>query len=219
MGAADLPWRSSTWPEKVGLDFAWCDAHGGWQGAQRKELKDFLASVQDGRLRKELGQMRAMVSSPTLILEGRVRFTNDGMLQGRFWGREYTRRHWQGMMISLAHEEMVAVHTSDDVAGTVAMVGQLYEWWQKDDHGSFHAGVQVQGDWGTATNRDYQIALMATLPGVGLKRARAVIKHFGGLPWRWDCTAKELMEVEGIGKGTAAKMMQVLNSDQRGEER
>jgi hypothetical protein len=40
--------------------------------------------------------------------------------------------------------------------------------------------VKVSGDWGTATNREFQIGLLAGIPGLGMKRAKAIVEHFDG---------------------------------------
>lgn len=199
-------------PEKIGCDFCWTAADGGWQGMQRKAVADYLASLGDGRLGKELGQMRSWVSSPQLVIEGAVGWTSDGELMSARFGRKVSQREWNGMMLGLGAEG-VFVHRTANVDETVKLVVDGFRWWQKTEHGSLHAAMKPAGDWGMATNEDFQRALLAMVPGVGPKRARAVWERFGGVPWRWTCTVEELMEVDGIGKGTAAKMMKVLDQN------
>lgn len=204
---AGVPWRSSSWPEQIGCDFAWTDCEGAWQGLQRKEVMDFCSSLEDGRLRKELGQLRAWVTSPQLVIEGHVQWAAGQMVKR--YGRGITEREWDGMMLSLAADG-VFVHRAAGVNETARLVVNAYRWWQKAEHGSLHVSVKPAGDWGRATNRDYQLALLTMVPGVGAGRAKAIVDHFGGLPWRWDVTAEQLAEVGGVGKKTAEKMLRVF---------
>jgi len=47
-------------PEDYGSDFLWASPVFGLVGVQRKEASDFVASVMDGRLDKELAQMKQL---------------------------------------------------------------------------------------------------------------------------------------------------------------
>jgi ERCC4-type nuclease len=207
--SAEVEWRSSGWPERVGLDYCWTDAHGGWQGCQRKEIRDLIASMRDDRLRRELGQMRSWVDVPVIVVEGRIGWTSDGEMTTGAWGQNLTRKQWNGLLLGLQGEGVHVVMCSNAEA-TARYVVDAFVWHQKPEHGSLRTVVKVSGDWGTATNREFQIGLLAGIPGLGMKRAKAIVEHFDGVPWQWAVTAKELMEVEGIGKGTAAKLLAVL---------
>jgi ERCC4-type nuclease len=198
----------STLPERYGCDVAW-PANGQWWGVQRKEIKDFIASVQDGRLAKEIGQMRQTVM-PTVVLEGRVRFTA-GMLDG-VYGKGVTEQQYRGMVYSLARQGVVLLR-SEDQRGTAAEVKYLYAWSQKDRHGGLMKRPGPTHQWGKADNRDFQEHFLMGLPGVGPELAGRIIDRFGGVPMACTVTGEELMTVDGIGKQKAAALYQALRGE------
>ena len=199
------PHTLSTLPERYGCDVAW-PSNGQWWGVQRKELQDFIASVQDGRLAKEIGQMRQTVM-PVLVLEGRVRFTA-GALDG-VWGKPVTEKQFRGMLYSLARQG-VTVFRTDDVRGTANEVKHLMGWSEKDRHTSMVKRPGPTHQWGKADNRDFQEHFLMGLPGVGPELAGRIINRFGGVPMAWTVTADELCQVDGIGKVRAKGLIDGL---------
>src|SRR6516162_7072760 len=71
--------KVSSVPEEYGVDFLFASTEFGLVGVQRKELSYFVASVKDGRLSKELGQMKRL-GLAMLVLEGVPKWTIDGLL-------------------------------------------------------------------------------------------------------------------------------------------
>lgn len=201
-------------PERYGCDVIW-RAHGEWWGVQRKEVKDFLASMFDGRLAKEVGQMRGRITCPMLIMEGRLTYSNDGTLMNNSYGRKVTRQAIEGMVFSL-HYEGVAVMHSDGVAGTAATIDNYARWSQKDSHTSLRRrpGPEVASMWGGATNQDWARHLLMGFEGIGPEVADAILKHFGGLPLAFMCTEKDLLSVPGIGPKRAKSMIDALRQVQ-----
>ena len=61
--------KTSGKPEQYGVDFMWM-SHGFWYGVQRKQYpNDLEASLNDGRLQKELGQI-TQLEQAFFVLEG-----------------------------------------------------------------------------------------------------------------------------------------------------
>ena len=59
--------------------------------------------------------------------------------------------------------------------------------------------------------KEYGIALVEALPGVGRTRAKMLLKHFGSVRTIANSTVEELCEVKGIGLGSAEKILGVFN--------
>jgi len=59
--------------------------------------------------------------------------------------------------------------------------------------------------------KEYGIALVEALPGVGRTRAKVLLKHFGSVRAIANATIDELCEVKGIGAGSAEKIRGVFN--------
>ena len=52
------------------------------------------------------------------------------------------------------------------------------------------------------------------IPGIGPKRRKALIQHFGGVRSVLAASADELAQVSGIGKETAVQMHRMLHGDE-----
>lgn len=199
----------SSVPEQYGVDFLW-RAHGQWWGVQRKEVKDLLASVTDGRLSKEVQQMRSSVGEAMVIIEGSVTWTVEGVLMTKGYGNGmWTRSQWDGLMFSLLHEGAKVIR-SGGLKETADLVKGYETWSMKEKHMSLKGRPGPQVMWGRPGNKDYQIHLLMGLPGVGYELAKRIVEHFGGIPWRWTVTRRDLMEVEGIGKGKVERIFGAL---------
>lgn len=205
--------RTSMVPERFGFDVMWWAA-GARVGVQRKEVKDLRASVDDGRLAKELRQAEcAAVSRKVLIVEGSVRFDDQGRMQGRYTGR-WTRAMWNGVLWGMWNAGWW-VHPTANIRETCEALEMLEKWTQKERHGSLAARAsKVPSIWGTRpSDREYATWVLEGIDGVGAELAGRIYDTFGGLPVQWaEGVDEQWMEmVPGIGKIKARKIMRGLD--------
>lgn len=195
--------------EGRGVDIAW-RADGKWWGAQRKAIDDLIASLGD-RLTREVSQMTADggVHMPHIIVEGSVRFTSDGMLIRDGWGQQMTRRQWRGLIWSV-QQAGVSVSYATTRGDTAEIICDLYEWSQKARHSTLRSRVAApKGEWGTRGNREWSRWILQGFDGVGPEVADAIVdKH--GLPLTWTVGVDELLQVPGVGKVRAEKLLRAL---------
>lgn len=194
-------------PESFGADVAWV-AHGGWVGVQRKEVKDFIASMGDGRIGQQVAQMKRL-NHAYMVIEGRVVWTIDGEMVGDGFGKPMSKAQWRGAIWSIQNDG-VQVGYTESLRDTIEYVRQLEGWSRKKKHTSLTKRETVFAPWGEAGNRDYARHLLMGLPGVGVELADRIIDKFGGVPWTWTVTMKELLTVEGIGKKKAERLWMAL---------
>jgi DNA excision repair protein ERCC-4 len=203
--------ESSQLPESYGVDMLW-RTRGTWWGCQRKTVSDFVASLLDGRITREVAQMRTRVSMPTLIIEGRVSFTvgDDATLVGSGFGQTVTRRQWRGLMWSLASAGIAVDHTTN-ISETAQYVADMMRWTTKANHTSLTARPKlVDSAWGQPTNKDWGVYLLQGFDGIGAGVASNIWDHFGRVPLRWDCEPEDLMKVNGLGKERVRKLTEAL---------
>jgi ERCC4-type nuclease len=201
--------QMSPLPERYGVDFLW-RANGAWWGAQRKTISDLLASMRDGRIMREVGQMTTRISMPALVIEGRPQFTTDGVMLKGAYGGEVTLRQWRGLMWSFASQGIVVDQVAS-AAELVAYVEQMADWSSKAKHTSLTTRPKnVDAAWGKPGNRDWGVYLLQGFDGVGAGVAGEVFDHFGRVPLRWDATREELLQVKGLGPTRVDKMMGAL---------
>ena len=198
----------SMFPESFGADLIVATHEGGWAGVQRKEVRDLMASIEDGRLAEQLVKLRQLPMS-LLIVEGELEWTNDGeMLGNRRW-KSITRDRFDGVMWMVQSDGTWVCFTRD-LAETIRVVKHFEVWAGKARKGLSTRG-QVAASWGKPDSRDFQIHLLCGFPGVGPELAGRIVDRFGGVPWTWRVTLEELCEVPGVGKRKAEQMMGVVS--------
>lgn len=201
--------RVSSTPEQYGVDFLW-PSHAGLVGVQRKEIKDLIASLRDGRLAKEMGQW-GRLDIVILIVEGRMQWSTEGYLLST---RQFTKTQLLGVLFSVQMTGAWCLQT-ETMGDTALYVKSLETWLSKDRHGSLRTRPKAQGSWGAADNREWGIHLLQSFSGIGNGVAGNIYDYFGGVPLKWTCTEGELMDVKGVGRLRAMKMMEALDGSHR----
>jgi Fanconi anemia group M protein len=197
--------ETSSLPERHGVDFFWV-ANGITWGIQRKRFPDdFLASLSDGRLAKELAQMQSL-DRPMIVLEGLGTWTNDGYLLDQ----KFHASQLYGWMLSCFFEKQIPVFQVRSERDALFFIDRVEAWSLRKSHHSLSRRPKPKGNmWGQKENKDWGIHLLQSFEGIGPSAAQAIYEHFGHIPLQWTVTEKDLMEIEGIGKG---KAMTLLNS-------
>jgi ERCC4-type nuclease len=202
---------SSYLPERYGADVLAVVEGRGKLAIQRKTFPDdLLASLEDGRLTREL-PLLAQVEYPVLIVEGRPMWTADGHLM-QSWSSRWTRAQLRNLLRSVWRVHGVAVEQTTDINDTAAAILEMEAWFRKDTHLSLlHRPKNTAKDtWGLADKRSMARYFLQGLPGVGPSLAEAIFDTFGKIPLRWSCTQKELMSVYGIGPKRAKALWEAL---------
>lgn len=200
--------KSSSLPEKYGADIL-VPVSGSFLGIQRKEISDLVASVQDGRLSKEISQLQ-QVGRAVLIVEGRLKWSTEGVLLGRDYGMPWTRTTHRNLLYSV-QARGVWVESTDDANDTVACILNLHDYLRKPKHMGLMKRPGPVSPWGKAVNQDWAAHLLQGFEGVGPETAKNIIEHFGGrVPLEWRCDEAALKEVPGIGPKRAKQLMEAL---------
>lgn|SRR5690606_18263517 len=207
--------RVSTLPERYGVDVLWGSATSGLVGVQRKEFPgDFLASVVDGRLAKEVAQMRGL-DIRVLVLEGRATWTTEGQLVTS-WGQAWTKTAHRRYLCSLAAEG-VWVFSTDNVDDTVTFLRDLHAWTRKPEHRALRTRPGAKRDrWGRVSSRAYQLHLIQGIDGVGPELAERILDTIG-MPFGLRVTEEDLLRVHGIGPRTARRIVETFREPNDGQ--
>lgn len=191
--------RVSGLPERYGVDYL-VAVPGALAGVQRKTGRDLLASLEDGRLSKEVMAMKLLYPA-LLAVEGPCppplsRYT-EGQVLRLLWSVRL-----KGMW----------VERTPDLAGTALLVREFEGWLSKRSHRSLDTRPKsaARGAWLDRGAREWGVFLLQGFPGVGPELAEAIYDHFGRVPLAWTCSRKELMEVDGIGPKRAKDLMRCL---------
>lgn len=197
--------KVSSLSEHYGADVFWV-ARGLKVGVQRKELGDFINSVQNGLLAKEIMKMRQL-DIRLLIVEGMPKWGLEGELIGRDYGQWNQAKH-QGQLWSLQAEGVWFQNTSglDDTVGTIK---RFRDWTNKVSHQSLSRRAGPVSVWGSLDNIDFVRHMVMGLDDVGPELAARIVGDLG-CPFGWVVGKKDLEKVKGIGKKKAEKIWNQL---------
>lgn len=193
-------------PEQFGADFL-ISCPVGLVGVQRKEIHDLIASRADGRLARELAQMKQL-DIGILLVEGRLKWTSDGQLSTS--RSKWSRAQHLGLLFSL-QSTGIWVNSSPDLTETREYLSALEKWMMKETHRGINVRPKPQTAWGQVTDRDWAIHFIQGIDGIGPKVAGDIFDRFG-VPFALTVTEKDLMGVPGVGPGRAAKIWRLFNA-------
>lgn len=207
------------YPDYIVRNSALCEPNGadiitrsskGLVGYQRKTLSDLKASLIDGRLYKELAQLRtsSIIAYPFLIVEHDSRqVTTDGS----FLDVTFPLRDYQSLITKIQVVGIKYLHSLNH-RGTIDAIVNSSTYLSKTSSTELRRPTPPKNAWGEKGNKEYLSYILQSFPGIGPKVADAIVKHFGGLPLAWLLEVDELMEVPGVGRQTADKLYNFFNS-------
>jgi ERCC4-type nuclease len=182
-------------------------------GFQRKTPSDFLSSLLDGRLQKQIAQIKCseLLTYSALLLEGQFLWTTDNQLLSPSIGTVFTRPSLQSLLIQVQIAGLLYLET-DSISHTVTTIPAITKHLSKNSHDSLNRRPKTaaMSSWGLKTSRSWGAFLLQSFDTVGPATAYAIVDHFGSIPLTWTCTEEELTHVPGIGKTTAARLVRSL---------
>ncbi len=169
---------------------------------ERKSLHDFEGSIINGRLFEQLARMKEHYASPMVIIEG---------------DPSEFRLKSNVIFSTIAHvyvEYGIGVLVSYGPENTADIIKSVAKY---EQHGTPRE-PSIKGGARAYTDAQFQEYIVGNLPGVGLKLARALLRHFGSVRGIAGASVSDLMKVEKIGKIKAERIHGVLNSGYAHEE-
>lgn len=168
-------------------------------GVERKNIDDFLDSLINGKLFKQISQLRDAYSRPVLILEGENLLTKRNINHNAIFGS----------LASISVDFGIPILMTKDEIETADLLNVIAKREQKEDKKS----VAIRGEKTQMSLKERQQFLLEGLPNVSAVIAKRLLNHFGSIKDIANASEDELMEVSGIGKGIATEIIQVINSN------
>lgn len=175
-------------------DYLACDL-----AIERKSGDDFQASLQDGRLFRQMLLMRRSYRRRLLIVEG-LDTTNPAALHERLV---------DGALIKITTGLQTPVLFSRDAPHTARLIRraamQLYR---------LAVTSPVMRPPRTAADARFQQRYMLLgIPQIGISRAEALLRHFGSLAKIFAASVQELEKAPGIGRAQARRIRDLLDQE------
>ena len=180
----------------------------GLVGYQRKTLSDLFASLGDGRLALELGQITtsSILAYAYIILEhDPSRVTTDGQ---SYLDAPFTVTQLRNLTLKCILNS-VPVLSSLNLADTCDVLLSSSGYIASDRAALFSRPKPSTDTWGRRGNREWGIHILQSFPGIGPKTAAAIYDTYG-IPIDWTITQEELRAIPGIGAKRAGVLMKAL---------
>lgn len=170
---------------------------------ERKTTGDFLQSIIDGRLFKQLLRMRKDFECPILIIEGDSVFD---LIE-----RENRKIHPNAVSGALAAIVLLSIpilwtRTQRETASLLLAIARREQLHKKHE-------IAIRNKKRTRSLNQEQEFLIAGLPKISTKMAKKLLKHFGSPEKIFGASEDELMRVDGIGKKMAKRIKKVLTKE------
>ncbi|MHC4616339.1 MAG: ERCC4 domain-containing protein [Planctomycetota bacterium] len=195
-------------------------------GVERKTVGDFIQSLTHGRLLShQLPGMAEQYDRPYLLIEGGWGYGAKGCLlvtqEGKTFRYNHGARGFSPSAISSALQTIsvmggVPVIRAYDMKDSGNQLSWLYAWWQKGFAGHkslsnpMPATPAINGSLLRRPSTMERIA--SCLPGIGGKGCKVVAKAFPSLEAMAWATEEDWVKIEGVGKVTAKKCMEVVRN-------
>lgn len=168
---------------------------------ERKSTGDFLQSIIDQRLFRQLNELSKNFERPVMIIEGDDVFCNS--------------RHRlhpnviRGVLASVVADYGVPLLWTHAQSETAA---QIF-WLAKREQAGNEKSITPRAKKKAASVHEMQEFLAAGLPNVSGKMARRLLCHFRTPQRLFNATEDELQNVDGVGKALSRKIREILRAE------
>jgi Fanconi anemia group M protein len=164
---------------------------------ERKAAADFVASILDRRLFGQTTRMKVLFPRAVLVIEGDLSQVPHSIDMAAV----------RGALAFLTVREGITVLQLSDATETAAMLRVMTR------HAQERVGLPVSlREPRPQIEELYATYLVEGLPGIGPRRARQLLAHFGTPAAVMCAAAEELAQVPGIGKRSAQRIWQAVHT-------
>ena len=183
----------------------------GLLGIQRKVVpSDFLASLEDGRLARELPLLSNGVDFPVLLIEGTFIYGRDGRLIVDGRPTRYSRDGITNLLRSVSYAQGIRVEHSGSLIETPDVVNGLVDY-LSHDHVSLLKRPKLQGLWGKPNINEQLCYFYQGIQGVGVVLAHCLAKEFPNPADLVAASPDDLKALPQIGKQRAERIYLFLH--------
>lgn len=163
---------------------------------ERKTALDFLVSIIDGRLFRQVANLRKNCQRPIMVIEGNP-------YQERL---NVDNRAIKGALINVQTIWYMPVLYSRSIDDTIEIFKSIGNQCEKSCD-----VVNLRGGYRSKRLISKKLYLLQGLPQVGSVRAKRLLNHFQSVSRIMNATVAELKAVDGIGSVAAEKIREILD--------
>jgi len=169
-------------------------------GIELKTKEDFVNSIVDGRLLKQLKLLRENFEIPLLILQGE---------EDIYSMRNVYPNAIRGMLATIAVSYNIPIihsQNSKDTAGILKIIA-------KREQDPNIKSIYLRNERKPLTLKEQQEFIIESLPGVGPNLSKSLLENFGSVKKIFNADFEKLKEVEKIGKKKSENIRKVIDGE------
>ncbi|MHC1627162.1 MAG: DEAD/DEAH box helicase [Methanoculleaceae archaeon] len=168
---------------------------------ERKTVSDFLDTLINRNLLRQMRDLGGAAPRPILILEGD---------EDIYSGRNLHPNAIRGTLAAIAADFGISIIPTRDADDTAQMLAILAK---REEGGREERTPHVRKSYRSL--KESQEYILSAFPGVGPANARRLLAHFGSIRAVITASPEELKAVKGIGEKTAAAIAELAGRDYR----
>jgi len=165
-------------------------------GVERKSVDDFLESMINGKLFRQMIELRDAFARPLLIIEGDDIFTR----------RNINHSAILGSLVSIIIDYGIPILTTRDYRETARILSLTAKREQKSERKE----VAIRGEKRAMLPHERQQFIVEGLPNISSTLAKRLLKHFKTIRNIANASEEDLFQVPGIGKITAKEIVEIF---------
>ncbi|KGK97640.1 Hef nuclease [Methanococcoides methylutens] len=169
---------------------------------ERKSAEDFVSSLLDRDLFRQISDLSGAYDKPIMIIEG----------DGLFTSRMLNPNVIHGTLAALVLDFGVSVLYTRDPEDTASLISILAKREQVDEKRE----ISVHGKKSSMLLSQQQEYIVSSISDIGPNAARNLLEHFDSVENVMKAEQDELTKVKNIGPKTASKMREILTGKYKG---
>lgn len=161
---------------------------------ERKTQEDFINSIIDGRLFKQLEELKTNFNKPIIIVEGNNfrQSMNENAIKA-------------AIASIIVNYEIPIIMTKDeeDTAKTIY-------WISKKEQIESERPTGIRGEKKPKEIKKLQEHIISGFPGISAVLSKRILKEFGSIKNFMNATEEEMMRVKGVGKPLAERVAKII---------
>ena len=165
---------------------------------ERKEVHDFLQSMIEGKLFRQLGELASNFWSPILIIEGK----------NLYGARRIHPNAIKGALASIVIDFKIPIWFTSDAKETAETIALLAKREQIQERQS----VCLRGSKRDCSTDQILEYIVGGFPYIDKVLAQRILVRFGDIKTFINASYEDLLEVEGIGPEKAKKIVEIIKA-------